>query len=557
MDLSSQIIKLKEKIDYYEFYSQFNEIAEDMRPDGAHKYWSKCPFHKDSTPSFQMNMTDGKFTCWSKCIKGGDVFDFWQHYYNVSKMKAIIDIAKWANFELEFDDNYKEELKVKSELASFNLRLMRYFQANLEESQETKDYLSKRGILRTTIDTFKLGYYSPNRIMDFIKEEEYEVAIKCGVLKRNDDGTVKPFSGVPRLIFPYLVSGYPITFTSRAFKDMTPKYLNFNNNEFVNKKDLIYGLDTAKEYIEKYHYAIIVEGQFDCMKAYQKGVQNVVAVSGIKMSESQIHKLRKHTKKFALIIEDEASAKHIKSSNESIKEAIPWSKVVIVKLFDKEKIDLDDYLSKYPVENFFEKLKDAKPYNEFVVEDALMNVKIKDTEDKTRFINKLKDHLLSVRYLGERDDYIERISKAINYPIESIQRDLRNKEKRNLQQEYRGYAIEHDNIVLNISRCLIALLFYDINVFRIINKYNEHNIPKYLLPEHLQIYNHISNTLDTGEDLNHIKLRLETDMTFKEEFMECLNKLDIIIIYEDELDGYLRGQIKIIKERRRSNGKSN
>ena len=44
-----------------------------------------------------------------------------------------------------------------------------------------------------------------------------------------------------------------------------------------------------------------------------------------------------------------------------------------------------------------------------------------------------------------------------------------------IQEEFRGQAVKHDPILLNMQRCFIALLFYDIDVFKIIKKYKLSN----------------------------------------------------------------------------------
>lgn len=559
-DFTSQIIKLKQQIDYYEFYSQFQELK-DMKPSSANTYWTLCPFHEDKQPSFQIDMSEGRYKCWSNCSgKGssGDCIDFYMEYYKVSKIKAVMDIAKSVNFKIELDADSQKKFEEKKEIIKFNLKLMKHFQDNLQKSQSTLKYLSSRNIIEATVDTFKLGLFNPNTILQFIKPEEYALALKAGALKVDEHGEFVPFTKMYRLMFPYLLNNYPISFTGRCFNDSIPKYLNVRNNEFYKKEDFIYGIDTAKEAIKKHGYAVIVEGNIDCLKAWQHGIKNCVATSGIRMTESQILQLKKLTKKFVLIVEDKSSIMQIlkrdkgyESIYDTIKKYIPYSKVIVMNLFDGvTKVDLDDFLSNNSKGEFIKKLKESKPYNEFIVRDILKNAKINDIEDKFKYINMLKSHLLAVKNNYERDEYIKIISLALDLPIESITKILRNKEKLEIKKELPKYSNGQDSLYKNTQKCFLALLFYDkFDIYELIKMYEEYLIINIFEKEYLEIFNYIKEQIESGKGISEIRMFLETDETYKSLFLDIIFKLDIIILEEDELVDYLTSQVSLLKSR--------
>src|SRR6058998_3879531 len=63
-----------------------------------------CPFHKEKTPSFNVNPRKQIFHCFG-CHKGGDVFRFVQDYENLSFPEALRRLAERAGLPVEFEQN--------------------------------------------------------------------------------------------------------------------------------------------------------------------------------------------------------------------------------------------------------------------------------------------------------------------------------------------------------------------------------------------------------------------------------------------------------------------
>src|ERR1044071_6489814 len=63
-----------------------------------------CPFHREKTPSFNVNPHKQIFHCFG-CHKGGDVFRFIQEYENLSFVEAVRRLADRSGIPLEFDQS--------------------------------------------------------------------------------------------------------------------------------------------------------------------------------------------------------------------------------------------------------------------------------------------------------------------------------------------------------------------------------------------------------------------------------------------------------------------
>src|SRR5438045_6894773 len=84
-----------------------------------------CPFHKEKSPSFNVNPHRQIFHCFG-CHKGGDVFTFITEYESLSFIEAVRRLAERARIPLEFETgsgqqeaNYQKEklLQIHEQIA--------------------------------------------------------------------------------------------------------------------------------------------------------------------------------------------------------------------------------------------------------------------------------------------------------------------------------------------------------------------------------------------------------------------------------------------------------
>ena len=75
-----------------------------------------------------------------------------------------------------------------------------------------------------------------------------------------------------------------------------PKYLNSPETPIYSKSHVLFNLDKAKEAIRKLDYAILVEGQMDCISVFAAGLHNVIASSGTAFTETQARLLARFSK---------------------------------------------------------------------------------------------------------------------------------------------------------------------------------------------------------------------------------------------------------------------
>jgi len=76
-----------------------------------------CPFHKEKSPSFNVNPSRRIFRCFG-CGKGGDVFTFVKEYENLDFMDAVRRLAERARIPLEMDNDpaVRDQRSIKDQL---------------------------------------------------------------------------------------------------------------------------------------------------------------------------------------------------------------------------------------------------------------------------------------------------------------------------------------------------------------------------------------------------------------------------------------------------------
>src|SRR6185503_8377251 len=162
-----------------------------------------CPFHKEKSPSFNVNPHRQIFHCFG-CHKGADVFTFVQEYESLSFVEAVRRLADRANIPLEFDQQpgQQQARHLKETLLQIHEQIAQRWQSSLNNDaggQIARDYLAKRGVSAEAVNLFRLGY-APDAWDDTVngaKSKGYELALaeKAGlVIRKGDDQRA---AGVP------------------------------------------------------------------------------------------------------------------------------------------------------------------------------------------------------------------------------------------------------------------------------------------------------------------------------------------------------------------------
>ena len=277
-----------------------------------------CPFHKEKSPSFNVNPHRQIFHCFG-CHKGGDVFTFVKEYENIGFLDAVRRLAERAKIPLEFESSPAEQQTrhLKDQLLEIHEQITQRWQnclLNESGGQLARDYLAKRGVSPEAVKLFRLGA-APDAWDDTVnwaKSKSYDLAMveKAGLILRKEGGEhyYDRFRG--RLLFPICdEQGRVIGFSGRVLSgdEKTAKYVNSPETPIFTKSRVFFGLDKSRRALLDAGFVVVCEGQLDLIACFMGGVQNVVAPQGTAFTADHARIIKRYVDEVVLCFDsDEA-----------------------------------------------------------------------------------------------------------------------------------------------------------------------------------------------------------------------------------------------------------
>ncbi|MFO1477366.1 MAG: DNA primase [Verrucomicrobiota bacterium] len=277
-----------------------------------------CPFHKEKSPSFNVNPQRQIFHCFG-CHKGGDVFTFIREYESVDFVEAVKRLADRAHITLEFDQapGEAQSRHLKDSLLQIHEQITQRWQSALQSEasgQVARDYLAKRGVSDEAVRLFRLGYAPDlwDDTVNWARSKQHDLALveRAGLILRKEgaDHFYDRFRG--RLMFPICdEQGRVIGFSGRILSgdEKTAKYVNSPETPIFTKSKVFFGLDKSKRALLDAGVAIVCEGQLDLIACFMGGVQNIVAPQGTAFTADHARILKRYAEEVVLCFDsDEA-----------------------------------------------------------------------------------------------------------------------------------------------------------------------------------------------------------------------------------------------------------
>lgn len=261
---------------------------------------------------------------------------------------------------------------------------------------------------------------------DFAASENVTAASKQ--LTTNDQRPTTAFYSKfrNRVMFPISSeAGKVIAFTGRtlaADEKSGPKYLNSPETPIYSKSKVLFNLDLAKEWIKKFDYAILVEGQMDCISVFAAGFHNVIASSGTAFTELQAKLLGRFSKNAVVNFDpDTAGAKATERTLGLLTEEEFTIKVLTL----EQGFDPDLYIRRKGKEAYGEALKHSQKYFDYLIERARAQFPVRSADGKVKAVNYLLPHIQRVPSRIVRDELAHEISQKLGIDSAVLRQELR------------------------------------------------------------------------------------------------------------------------------------
>ena len=482
------------------------------------------PFKNEKTPSFTVNDDKEFYHCFSTG-EHGNIFDFLMKTKSVRFGEAVKILAneagmqpyRFSNFDKKKDLRFQTYKRIFKDYSDFATKQL--FQTN---DQEPLNYLLKRGLKKSIIEEFKIGYvpWKNNFYEDLVKKYTEEEINLTGLYYKSEktEKFIDRFNS--RVIFPINnISGETVAFGGRIIKDnKLAKYINSPETEFYKKGNMIFNLDKAKDLRSETDNVLIVEGYMDVISLYASGIKNVISNSGTALTERQIELIWKFFSNPTICLDGDTSGQNA---------ALRIAEKLFPFINEKNKIffslipdgkDPDEFIRENGKELFISLLKKKEIIQDFLWDCYLSKIDKNNPFEVSKFEKEIKKLSYSIKdetlkkYVLE--DFLEKLNRLTpNQVYKKNNRFFNFKGKKNFQILKETKILYQKRKNLSKSQVIeFSILFLILNYFNVSSKrLDELSEIEFVSEKNESLKKTIISSYSSDEDESSIITKIEED----------------------------------------------
>ncbi len=421
-------------------------IGENVRlKRQGRRFTGLCPFHKEKTPSFNVNPDRGMYHCFG-CKASGGAIDYVMQVEGYTFPEAVRALAERCGVEIEEGGSEAERKQSaqrrqdKEDLFAVMRMAAHFFVEQLQPDGHplaclARAELERRGLapgsneqVDASLSGFHVGYapYGWDGLASFLRRQEVSPAVaqRLGLVapRRGGGGFYDAFRH--RLMFAVVdKSGRVVAFSGRALAEPDeellsrhgiapmsapraagdeprrppPKYINSPESPIYIKGEVVFGLHQARHEIRQRAEAVLVEGNFDVLSLHGRGYSGVVAPLGTAFTTAQAKLIKRYAPTTVVLFDaDSAGRKATRALRAPAREAGLALKVASLPAGQ----DPDDFAREQGIEAIEQVVSGAQGMLEYLIEQTL-------TGDEVRAATLVEQHeriRQVMGYLAEESD---------------------------------------------------------------------------------------------------------------------------------------------------------
>jgi DNA primase len=435
-------------------------IINHLKLDLKSNEFFKCPTgkHEDGIPSCHVNPRNTETWHCFGCNASGNIFHL-AHFYEglpINGMefwtKNVAHLAKLFNIPYNPDD-INEDLKEKYEMYRAYKDAASIL-CTYPENPESLiyQYLKERGWNKEIAQTLMIGcvenkddFIAKMEALGWRKDYLMQIELMNGYILNKDN-----------LIFVVCDDkGRPCGFAARDmkwFKGKTysdgkpaPKYLNSRTSLIYQKGNILYNFYQAKTFTPPLW---IFEGYADSVTAYEGKLFNACGIGSTNFTDnedaSHVELLKKYNVNDIILCLDNDSG-GITGMNHTLEILCEYKNFnVRVCVIPEGHDDPDNYIRKFGIDAFL-KLPLLKPFNYKL---SLY----KFDADKTKIVQEMVEYIATEKSPAEQSNMVSALSARTDFPIEIIDREVRNLTSQQDFQKHMEFKELQEQIDKDIKR---------------------------------------------------------------------------------------------------------
>ncbi len=416
----SKIAEIASAADIVEVISAYVDLKK-----AGKDYRGLCPFHGDKDPSFYVSPQKGIFHCFG-CATGGSVFNFIMKMESIPFAEAVQLLARRYGVPFQLEAHARGSGDERARLIKALEAANGYFTENLRSNTSVGDYLTNRGVSADWFAPLGLGF-APDAwegIQGRLRAAgvDSKDAVSAGLIRPRASGGYYDYFR-SRVTIPIRdLSSNLVAFGGRIYGDGDPKYLNSPESALFRKREVLYGLDTAREAIRREGRVILVEGYFDQIALRIRGLENTVAPLGTALGKEQIRLLKRFSGEMITVFDgDEAGLRAVKRSIPLfLSEGIEPRCLIL-----QDDKDPDEAVNRLGIAAFRRQLDSAVSMIDFLLNTVTAQYDVTSIQGRNLALEECLPVLREIADSKEGDYVIERFSSRIRVREDRLRRTIR------------------------------------------------------------------------------------------------------------------------------------
>lgn len=376
-------------------------------------YRGLCPFHGDKDPSFYVSPAKRIFHCFG-CGTGGGVFNFLMRIENVGFIEAVKMTAKRYGIAVELDSARSADTGIRDRILYALKRAAEFFQECCASAEPAADYLENRGVSAEWRELLGLGF-APNSwqaLHDRLGREKIapETALAAGLVRERASGGYYDYFRSRIMIPIHALNGEIVAFGGRIVGEGEPKYLNSPESPVFNKRNTLFGLDSARDAVRREGSVIVVEGYFDQISLRIAGIDNVTAPLGTSLGRDQVKQMRRFAERAVTIFDaDEAGIRAAKRAIPAFLAEGMEPRCVVLRDFK----DPDDAVRSLGPDGFRKLVDESVDMIDFLLDSVEREHDLSTMSGRNNAVEECLPVIREIADSKERDYLLERFSNRL------------------------------------------------------------------------------------------------------------------------------------------------
>ncbi len=415
----SVIEEIKSRLSIVDVISQYMTLT-----NRGDRFWGRCPFHEDKTPSFSVLPEKGFYHCFS-CKKSGSIFDFVMEMEHLTFPEAVQTLARKAGValqeETEEDKKHRNQVDALYELYERIAGSFHYILLNSPQAAHARDYLKRRRVSDDMLEKFQLGYAPADSgwLYDFLSKKKYSddlLALSGLFSKRNPQFPMFR----DRIMFPIRTwQAKTVAFGGRDLtgSERAPKYINTPDTPIYSKKHVLFGMYEALPALKLKKQVTLCEGNFDVIAMHQSGVDTAVAPLGTAFTNEQAKLVRRYCDRADLVFDSDSAG-----------QASTGKALVICQSFGLENYvlhidggkDASEVVEKQGENALKQTLSRSLQGFDYLVQNAINQYDVQKPKGKSAVFSAVKPYLDATDSEIERQSYIRHLADILKVDESTI-----------------------------------------------------------------------------------------------------------------------------------------